>query len=91
MIDSLEKDLSEKKLSSARKHTTEPIINERHIYIYIFFNTAVLFTDPALHPVEKVQALLALRQHGTSPDNADPIYSKNVYSGRFALPYEAVF
>lgn len=62
LLDSLERDLKDKSLNSARKS------QQRSGY-----NLCLLVP-------ERTQTLLQLRQHGTSPDNAGPIYSKRVTS-----------
>lgn len=72
LLGSLEKDLKESTLTTQRKS------RKRRRCINV-----LLLTSGSCP--ERVNTLLELRQHGTSPKDADPIYCKDVSSIWYAL------
>jgi hypothetical protein len=65
LLSTLKKDLQEKHLTSARESQGQSF--DRYVILTFEF-----------HYPEKVQTLLQLRQHGTNPVDAGPIYCNDV-------------
>jgi hypothetical protein len=68
LLKSLEKDLQDNNLTTAGRTKLMQLIYMTCYWILTTFSLK-----------EKVQTLLQLRQHGTNPTNAGPIYSQNVW------------
>jgi hypothetical protein len=65
LLGTLKKDLQEKQLSSAREFSDKVVA----IRLRLMYESV---------PAEKVQTLLQLRQYGTNPVDAGPIYCSDV-------------